>query len=235
MECIFIKELNENDRTVLPSQDAISHLRALRLRDGEQIALTNGGGIYADAIVKADRKVYYFEIINIIKDFNESPYRFGLALSILENRERFEFALEKSIELGITDFFPVISEFCQKKQVNNSRLEAKAIAAICQCHRSWLPVIHPPVKLKEMKRECKDFVNILIADMDYESSSEIINNSPTLIFIGPEGGFSNNEKEILLNGMQAKTLNLGKRRLRAETASVSALSVVAFNYLSGIS
>ncbi|MFA6571253.1 MAG: RsmE family RNA methyltransferase, partial [Bacteroidota bacterium] len=155
----------------------------------------------------------------------ELPFRLGLAIGILENKDRFEFALEKAIELGITDFYPLLTEFTQRKNINTGRLKLKAIAAMKQCKRSILTSIHPIVKPKDITIISKEFDKIILADENGEhpKKSNIIS---TLVLIGPEGGFSETELQILKSIPNIISINLGNRRLRSETAALTALASV---------
>ncbi len=226
MECIFIPEFDKFSDLLEVSDSEFTHIKALRLKEGEDCYISNGknlGGI-AEAIAFS-KKSCTLKVKSIIENMGETGTQIILALGILANRERFEFALEKAIELGITEFIPLTTKFSQKDKVNVARLEAKAIAAIKQCRRSLLPKIHPQMSIAKALEYCTS-EQIILAD-EYGVNANKIEISPPkklCFFIGPEGGFS--DDEIAIISQNAVKLNLGCRRLRAETAVIAAISSV---------
>jgi 16S rRNA (uracil1498-N3)-methyltransferase len=223
MECIFYKSLLKSESIIEIEGQEARHIRALRVREGDALTVVNGQGLAAVSIVEQiSKNGYKLKILEFKENFGENENRLGLALGILDDRERFEFALEKAIELGITDFYPIISKFVQKKGINAERLEAKSIAAIKQCCRSRLPEIHEPVSFTEIFKISKQFDNVILADIDGGSPDKL--NGSSLFIVGPEGGFSADEINLAKSN-DVMLWKLGIRRLRAETAAIAVLSV----------
>jgi 16S rRNA (uracil1498-N3)-methyltransferase len=162
-------------------------------------------------------------------DFRISPHEFpapfAVAMGILNSRERMEFALEKLTELGITDFYPLITDYAQTKEIDEKRLRQKMIAAMKQCRRSILPELHKPISISELHTLSSAFQSIFLADPKGGPIQPYPMHS-TLILAGPEGGFSNNELEFIKSWPGIKLLRIGQRRLRAETAIIAAASVI---------
>ena len=207
------------------SGDEARHLRALRLRQGDRVEVTNGQGLSAATLIVSSTKTHYSLSIKELFDKKGEPARrTGLALGILASREAMEFALEKAVELGITDFFPLSTEFTQKKAVNIERMMNKAIAAIKQCKRSCLPAVHPVMNITEVLELWEPDSRIILTDYDGGSPETATGNSPVLVFVGCEGGFSEQEVNIIKNDKRAILWRLAPRRLRAETAAIVALS-----------
>lgn len=233
MECIYYPELNKTSKEITISGKQAYHLKALRLNVGDSLFLTNGTGILAEAqINKIQKDNYTIEIKKINENYGELPVALGLAIPILDSRERFEFALEKAIELGISDFYPIITKYTQKKIINIERLKQKAIAAIEQCKRAVLPNIHEPIRLQELLKLKSPYEQFIISDMDGEYYHETAPSTPlrmTLIFVGPEGGFSDDELEIFLSDARCSFIKLSSRRLRAETAAITTLGIISSN------
>lgn len=226
MECIFIPEFDKFSDLLEISDSEFTHIKALRLKEGEGCYISNGktlGGIAE--LISFSKKSCTLKVKSFIENMGETGIQIVLALGILANRERFEFALEKAIELGITEFVPLTTKFSQKDKVNVPRLESKAIAAIKQCRRTLLPKIHPQMSIEKAIEYCKS-EQIILAD-EYGISAnqiEIPIKKKLCFFIGPEGGFSDNEIAII--SQNAVKLNLGCRRLRAETAAITSISAV---------
>jgi 16S rRNA (uracil1498-N3)-methyltransferase len=226
MECIFAPEFDKLSELLEIAEPEFSHIKALRLKEGESCYLTNGkklGGIAE--LIAYSKKSCTLKVTKTIENMGETGTEVILALGILSNRERFEFALEKAIELGITEFIPLTTKFSQKDKINVSRLEAKAIAAIKQCRRSYMPIIHSQMNIEKALEYCKS-EQIILADYNGVTANqiEIPIKKKLCFFVGPEGGFS--DEEIASISKDAIRLKLGIRRLRAETAAIAAISAV---------
>jgi 16S rRNA (uracil1498-N3)-methyltransferase len=229
MECIYYPQYKNFDNQFDVLGSASKHCRALRIRIGEQILFTDGCGLTIKSeLLSIGKESHRFRIIDQINNLGELPYKIGLAIGILDNRERFEFALEKSIELGISDFYPIICEYSQKKTIQKERLLSKAISAMEQCKRSVLPVIHEPFTIETTLKISQEYSQIYLSD---ENGSSILSEgnvkSNALIFVGPEGGFSNSEIEQIKSNEKTISINLGNRRLRAESAAIISVSILS--------
>lgn len=228
MECIYIKDLIPAAREIEIPPDEIKHLRALRIGDGERILVSNGAGFAFEGDVELRRnKTLAFKVLKTLENFGELPHRLGLALGILSDRNRFEFALEKAVELGATDFFPIIADYSQKISISAERLRAKAIAAMKQCRRSRLINIAEPLKSEKIAYIIKQFDVSFVGDFGGAASSECVSGESRLWIVGPEGGFSEREN-ALFEISRAKAINIAPRRLRAETAAVAGLAIISY-------
>ncbi len=227
MECLYTPELQNSSEEIYINGEEFRHLRALRLREGEQIMLSSGKGMCGIAHIISYTKNEAKAIIKeLLPNFGEDSLRFGLGIGILDSRERMEFALEKAVELGITDFYPIASEFSQKRTVSIDRLKGKAIAAMKQCKRSVLTMIHEPLTIEKLLGNTNEWSKIFIADVKGKSLKNNTTNEPTLVLIGAEGGFSAKETASFEKDSRTTFVSLGNRRLRAETAAIVALSLL---------
>lgn len=226
MECIYLPELKTDTKKFLIDDEESRHLRALRIETGDAILATNGKGLMARISIERTGKKEYFGFTELFfPNKNEKKSRIGLALGILDDKARFEFAFEKAVELGVSDFYPVIAERSQKQDISKERLESKAIAALKQCKRSTLPVIHEPININDLiESTSKYFDKHIICDENgvYPEFKNEVEN--TLLYIGPEGGFTKNEIDRI-KLIDAKSWNLGVTRLRGETAAVVAMGI----------
>ena len=232
MECLYLPEFDESCETLKIYGEKLKHLRALRLKINDKILLTNGIGYSAlSTVIDNIKSNFILKVIEKYISLNEPQNKFSLAIGILDNKDRFEFALEKSVELGISNFFPIISDYTQKSKINNDRLKLKAIAALEQSKRSYLTNINEPQKLDTfLKNNYLNFKNIILCD---EFGDKPINTKidfPCLILVGPEGGFSQKEIEFIKSYNNITLWNLGKTRLRAETAAIAACSALIANF-----
>ncbi|ROL61966.1 RsmE family RNA methyltransferase [Bacteroidetes/Chlorobi group bacterium ChocPot_Mid] len=151
MECIYVSDFKLGLENFQLEHSYIRHLKALRLTIGQKIMFTNGNGVSGICILNEISKNFYkFITEKYLHDFGELPVKFGLAIGLLSDRNRFEFALEKAVELGVTDFYPLLTKYSEKKSINKERLQSKAISALEQCKRSKLINIHEPIELKKI-------------------------------------------------------------------------------------
>jgi 16S rRNA (uracil1498-N3)-methyltransferase len=204
--------------------DECKHVKALRLREGESIFLSSGKGLAAEGRITFPGKK---GVSVSITEFHDNPGEIErdvtLALGILSNKDRFEFALEKSVELGIKNFIPLITERCQKKTVKYERLQAKAIAALKQCKRGCLPEIKEAQNISDVLSSATSGTQFVLANEYGDNPRDFIFREKLILFVGPEGGFSEEERKLIEN-MNADKLALGNRRLRAETAALAGVS-----------
>lgn len=227
MECIYLEKLEQNTKQIIIPDSELRHIKVLRLGVDEKILATNGRGIQAYISIENIYNKTYATNIQFINGLDrELKIKLGLAMGKLDNRDRFEFAFEKSIELGITDFYILNTEFSQKKEYTKERMLSKAIATLKQCKRSILPNIYYLGDIKDMQEYIEKYNTCILTSEDGEKI-KVIQPQDTLIFIGPEGGFSKTEIDFFMNFKNMKKVNLGNRRLRSETAAI--LSVGLFS------
>ncbi len=220
MECLYLPELQESSFTLVLPEDESKHIRSLRLRHLDNIMITNGKGLVANATLDLSvHKHAKANIEEIIRDAGEIERYVTLALGVLANKDRFEFALEKAVELGVSKFVPLITQRCQKKTVKLDRLHAKAVAALKQCKRAVLPTIEHPMTLSDYIETLDSDIQIIQANQYGENVNDFEFGQNIAMIIGPEGGLSPDEFTLLINS-GARKVNLGNRRLRAETAAI---------------
>jgi len=200
----------------------------LRLSAGSAVQLFDGSGSeFRGELLEVGKKSVIVELHERVTGMPESPLRIHLGQG-LSRGERMDWAIQKATELGVTQITPIISERCEVR-LNDERADKRlahwrqiAISACEQCGRSVLPVIHPPMSLRDwlpVEADLKLVLHPVAAPLTSHARPQ------TLAFlIGPEGGLSESEVEQAANqGFQPA--RLGPRVLRTETAPVVALSV----------
>jgi 16S rRNA (uracil1498-N3)-methyltransferase len=205
-----------------------SHLiRVLRKKANDELTITDGKrNIYHCKIVEITKTEINCEILSKDFDLNEPALRINLFVSPLRNSDRFEFLIEKVVELGIFEIYPVVSKYTVVKnsfsETKMSRLRKIVIAAMGQSQRCYLPFIHNTVSFEEMMKITDNKANKIVY---YEHAGSNIlsceekHNNELYILIGPEGGFEKKEIEILID-KNWQVASLGERKLRAETAAI---------------
>ncbi len=223
MECLYLPTLEHDSREVLIEGDELRHLRVLRCREGDTLYASNGRGLRAQVSLRHITSHYAHAAVEAIENApGELPYRLTLAIGLLAARERFEWLVEKSTELGVSGIVPLLLDRSEKfHSFRQERLHAKAVAALKQSRRSVLPTIEPPKRLEDFLASSTASLIVCAPDGNVPS----LEPGDLAIVIGPEGGFSPREEHILAS-VGARKWSLGSLRLRSETAALVAASFV---------
>lgn len=228
MHCLFHPDLKRGIQKYLFTNENIKHLKALRLKVGERIMITNGRGLSLVANINSiQNNLLVTDEAQYFENYGELGFKICAGIAILENRDRFEFALEKCIELGAKEFLPLISKNCEKSIINRDRLIAKSIASLKQSQRSELIKILPPTYISDLPELFNNYDSIFLADYEGEIFDKQLVRNTNLILVGPEGGFSQDEINFIKKNPKTKSINLGNRRLRAETAVVTMMALLS--------
>lgn len=223
---IFVESITP---TITLEGDEFHHsVRVVRVRAGEEVELFDGAGNAARARVESIGRDSAVIIAGDALPSRESPLRVHLAMAIIQ-LEKFELVLQKGTELGVTTFIPLITD---RIELRRERYAGKAerwnrilFEAVKQCGRARVPAIEEPRSLDEVL--AREGTKVLF-DAD-ASAGEIAQLEEITLLIGPEGGWSEEELEAARNG-GAIFQRLGPRRLRAETAAIAAVSVIASRF-----
>ena len=204
--------------------------KVLRLKLGDTIVLVDGNNHgYFGLIEQIKSKVVTGRIKKTLKNFGENRNALHISPGIFK-KNRFEILLEKATELGVKEIHPILMERSVKTSINIDRCNKILISAAKQCRRSFFPILHRPNDLNTLlntNEGCKYYACHLNADLTLLSYKSTF-TYPSNVIIGPEGGFSKTEIHIMKN-RGVSFFHLGNRRLRAETAAIS--SITLFNEL----
>ncbi len=227
MESIYVPVLNRISSDCVVMDDEFKHIRALRININERMMITNGMGLSVIAELRSiDKKSASFSIIEELPTTNENYFNSSLVVGILDNKDRMEFAIEKAVEFGINSIYPLQSRYTQKSKTNAARLISKSISAMKQCKRSYLPEIFDPINMKSLKAISANFSQVVLLDESGMKPSLETKLESILIIVGPEGGFSSEEIKEMTSWKNLTTWSLGNRRLRAETAVITGLTLI---------
>lgn len=219
---LFYAESNDiqSESLIVRGQEAHHMSRVLRHSVGDVVFVTDGRGTCYECKIQSFQKNAVFLDVLEIKEHTEALPLVTLCLGIIKKRDRMEFAVEKSVELGVSKIIFFKGEHSQKENVREDRLKSTAISAMKQSLRYNLPEIFIEESLEEAVSRHSENSSIIIADETIEdSSSEKYSKENYFLIVGPEGGFSKNEREYL-NRNEPAYYSLGERRLRTETAAI---------------
>ena len=223
---LFIRQpLNENASVALDAQQANYLGNVLRLGPGAELLLFDGqSGEWLARIAEAKKKAMVLAVERRTRDAEAVP-DLWLAFAPVK-RAQTDWLVEKATELGAACLLPVITNRTIAERVRIERLEGIAIEAAEQCGRTRLPKIEEPVALKALLSRRDPDRRLYFADeQGGEPAVAAFSSGPSLILIGPEGGFTDEERQLIRAAPNVSPISLGPRILRAETAALAALSV----------
>jgi len=204
------------------NEDESKHIiRVLRLKMGDKIGLLNGKGDFFECEIVEDLpKKCGLHVLSIQQESTPS-YSIHIAVGPTKQMDRIEWFIEKATEIGITEITLLDCENGERGKIKTDRLLRKAISAMKQSHRKFLPVINDLTSFNDF---IEKYPNGLIAhcyDSDKGNFEDAFQMMNCPILIGPEGDFTEKEIELAIN-KGYKTVTLGKNRLRTETAALYA-------------
>ncbi len=236
MAWFFIDEILKDDNVILSGETAKHISKSLRMRVGENITLCDNALIEHNCIIEnIDSENVYVKVIESSSCKNEADVNLTL-FQALPKGDKMETIIQKSVELGVYEIVPIITSRCvsrpdQKTQIKKvKRYQKISYEAACQSNRGIVPNISNFMNFNEVLPKLNNFDKVIVFyECGGESIKKIIkgNEKNIAIFVGSEGGFDVKEIEKLKeNGAICATL--GKRILRAETAPITAISVLMY-------
>jgi 16S rRNA (uracil1498-N3)-methyltransferase len=225
-----------HDRVLITGEIAQQISRVLRLKPGDHITvLDDTGWEYESVIESITRDVVNGVVVKKVLGIGEPKTKVVLYQALLKT-DKFEFVLQKGVELGITSFVPFVSERCVARKPSESKLErwhSVIREAAEQSRRTHLPVLHEVVSFKEACEQTNQPALILWEEEKSQNLAATLKSAPFTraqaisVFVGPEGGFTSTEIE-LARRHGIVPAGLGNRILRAETAGLAAISAIMY-------
>lgn len=241
---LFIDTPLKNGVEVTLDRNQTNYLvNVMRLNDGDPVLLFNGrDGEWRGGLSRTKRDAS----VAVAEQTRQQPASGDVQMLFAPLKHaRLDYMVQKFVEMGASRLTPILTQHTQVSRVNGERMRANAIEAAEQCGVLALPQIDEPLNIKtaigklsaerllvfcDEDAEVKDPVSAL-AEMRPKPSALLPlaaapATMPVAIALGPEGGFSDDERTMLLERKNSVRLSLGPRILRADTAAVAALALV---------
>ena len=205
----------------------------MRVKVGESFSLFNKGGEWKAKINAISKGIVEFNITKKLRE-KENPKEIWLAFSPIKSNY-FNFMIQKATELGVTKFIPIITDRTIIRKINSNRLEKIIIESSEQSNRLKIPILEKVISLENFIKNNQK-LNIIFGDLNTDNKNintkKLSDNNPICILIGPEGDFTEEERQKILELKNIQCLKINNNILRAETAAISMISIVNFNFLS---
>lgn len=223
---LFVRfALGEGVAVELDAKQANYLGNVLRMGVGAEVLLFDGAsGEWLAKIAEAGKKRITLTVVRRTRDAETIP-DVWLAFAPIK-RAQTDWLVEKATELGVARLMPVITERTIAERVRLDRLEAISIEAAEQCGRTRLPQIDEPLTLGRFLSGRNATRVLYFADeiRDGQPAAAAFRPGAAVILIGPEGGFTDGERQAIRMAANAVPISLGPRILRAETAALAALA-----------
>lgn len=230
----YSEEITTDSIQLMLNEETSKHVvQVLRMKNGEQLNLTDGkGNLFTTAIIDDHKKKCTVKILSTYYH-QPSEKKVTIAISLVKNASRFEWFLEKATEIGVNEIIPLICERTEKQHFRFDRMKGILVSAMLQSQQCWLPVLGEPVRFDDLVirqfEDEKKYIAHCLPEGNKESLHLQISKSPNqLILIGPEGDFSTTEIELAIRH-HIIPVTLGDTRLRTETAGLVAATLLCLS------
>ena len=222
----YSKSLSLNLTDKLDKSQSHYVSKVMRLKEREIFSLFNSSGEWEAKILNITKSIVEFNVTKQLRQ-QENTKELWLAFSPIKSNY-FNFMIQKATELGVTKFLPVICERTIVRKINKGRLEKVIIEAVEQSNRITVPSIEDPQKLKSFLNNDMDLIFTDLNTSNTKIDLTKFTTKPTCVIIGPEGDFSEEEREEILKFNGVQPIKINENILRSETAVISALSIINY-------
>jgi 16S rRNA (uracil1498-N3)-methyltransferase len=201
--------------------------KVMRVKEKQHFSLFNNNGEWEAKILGVSKGIVEFKIIKQLRQ-KENMKELWLAFSPIKSNYQ-NFMIQKATELGVTKFLPIIFDRTVVRKINNERLEKIVIEASEQSNRLNIPSIEEVQNIKSFLK--LNSMNLIFTDLNSDNKKidkSKLTDKPICIIIGPEGDFSEAEREEILSFKGVQPLKINENILRSETAVISAISIINY-------
>ncbi len=231
MPRLYCAETLSGEGSITLSREASHYLvTVMRLGQDDEVRLFNSiDGEWRCAIAMANRKAAKVNCVEHLRDATPPPdidYLFAPLKSA-----RLDYLVQKATEMGARTIQPVITRHTIADKVNIDRMCANAIEAAEQCNMVYVPDVLEPVKLVNLLAEWDEARTLVFCDETAALANPVevlqqVRPGPLAVLLGPEGGFSDEERQLICSVPGVVALSLGPRIMRADTAAVAVMALV---------
>jgi len=202
-------------------------IKVMRIKENEVFSLFNNSGEWEAKILSIFKGIVEFEIKKKLRQ-KENIKELWLAFSPIKTNYQ-NFMIQKATELGITKFLPIIFDRTIVRKINKERLKKIVVEASEQSNRINVPSIENVQSLNNfLKNTSVDLIFTDLNSNNYKVDKSKFNKDVVCIIIGPEGDFSESEREKILSFNGVQSIKINENILRSETAVISAISIVNY-------
>lgn len=210
---------------VLSPEESTHLVRVLRMLPGQRVIVVNGEGAVATAeITETSPKRTLLKVQSV--EIQERHLRVAVAFGI-PKAEALDFLIRRCVEIGVRELFPLITAHSLRPKTWNEDRWSRVVSEVCkQCEAPYFPRVHQPMELEGWLVSQGSETRLVLCDETERSVSEIIPTEGRLaMLVGPEGGWSEQEREAF-QASGVPCLGLGPNRLRMETAALAGLVIL---------
>ncbi len=222
----YSKSLSLNLTDKLDKSQSHYVSKVMRLKEKEVFSLFNSSGEWEAKILNITKSIVEFNVTKQLRQ-KKNTKDLWLAFSPIKSNY-FNFMIQKATELGVTKFLPIVFERTIVRKINKERLEKVVIEAAEQSNRITVPSIEDPQKLKSFLNNDMDLIFTDLNTTNTKIDIKKLTSKPTCVIIGPEGDFSEEEREEILGFNDVQPIKINENILRSETAVISALSIINY-------
>jgi len=231
MHLFYTPDIESDEFYQLNEEESKHAIRVLRLDIGDELWLTDGKGTMIQAkLIDNHPKRCNLQIVKRIAEYAKRDYKLHMLVAPTKNNSRFEWFLEKATEIGVDEITPILCDHSERNTIKVDRLNKVIISAVKQSLKAYHPKLNAMRKFSDVLKEQKE-AKILMAWCNASENDRIEKYAEAkedlVLFIGPEGGFSESEVEEA-HAVGAKLVSISSSRLRTETAALVACHSVAF-------
>ena len=201
--------------------------KVMRIKENEVFSLFNSDGEWEAKVLSVSKNIIEFKITKQLRQ-KENIKELWLAFSPIKSNYQ-NFMIQKATELGVTKFLPIIFDRTVVRKINKERLEKIIVEASEQSNRINVPIIEDAQDLNSFLKT--NSIDLIFTDLNSNNNKidkSKLRDKPVCIIVGPEGDFSETEREKILTFKGVQPIKINENILRSETAVISTISIINY-------
>lgn len=218
--------------TELPAEEANHAIKVLRLKEGDELMLMDGkGSFYRAEVTLVSNHHCMYRIVDRQPQQPQWEGRVHLAIAPTKMSDRIEWLAEKATEVGLDELSFLNCQFSERRNLKTERIKKIVVAAVKQSHKAWMPVVNElePFRQFISRQSYHRYIAHCYEEVPrvnlFDELCQLDASEDALVLVGPEGDFSIDEVRLAVS-QGFISVDLGKSRLRTETAGLSAVMMM---------